>query len=161
MTPGMQVSVVNSYDAATLSVFVTDERNVDLPTLGKPTFKITHKRRFSNNKNASPSQRAHRHFSSHRSLRLLHLLCQSARAIVADTWRALPSANQDDTRSLQKQLFKRNVRIRNNLCFFVFARSPVPLLESSQRYPCRLDMLIMRTIKSSNHFAVVKKRCKT
>lgn len=36
-TPGMAVSVVKAYDAASDLVFVTRERNVDLPTEGKPT----------------------------------------------------------------------------------------------------------------------------
>lgn len=37
ITPGIHVSVVNSYEAAILSVLVSDDNNVDLPTEGKPT----------------------------------------------------------------------------------------------------------------------------
>ena len=36
-TPGMAVKVVNEYAATSLLVFVILERNVDLPTDGKPT----------------------------------------------------------------------------------------------------------------------------
>ncbi len=36
-TPGIAVSVVNAYDAASDFVFVTRERKVDFPTDGKPT----------------------------------------------------------------------------------------------------------------------------
>ena len=36
-TPGIAVSVVKAYAATSLFVFVTFERNVDLPTLGNPT----------------------------------------------------------------------------------------------------------------------------
>lgn len=39
-TPGIAVSVVNAYAATSLFVFVTFDRKVDLPTLGKPTSAI-------------------------------------------------------------------------------------------------------------------------